>query len=325
MPSEKLKLLVIVGPTASGKSELAVAIAKTVARKNLGGFRGAEIISADSRQIYRGLDIGTAKVPGRWTKPRFGGSASKKAVFMHKGIPHHCIDFVSPKKFFSVAEFRRCAEAAIQDISGRGKLPIVAGGTGFWIDALVSGTTIPAVPPNPASRKKLEKKSARELLALLTNIDPRRSRSIEKKNPRRLIRAIEVARALGRVPPMRKRSPYEALWIGIRPDEKVLAQRIKTRSGAMARRGLGREVKILREKKTPKKRLREFGFEYRLALEAEEGTISKKELAEQLTRETLRYALRQTAWWKKNRAVRWIKKPSSAAPLLKNFLKSRIP
>lgn len=310
MPSEKPKLLVIVGPTASGKSELAVRLAKKL---------NGEIISADSRQIYRGLNIGTAKVAGQWRKPHFGGSTSK--TFIYKTIPHHCIDFVSPKKTFSAAEYKQCAKEAIRDIRAAGKLPILVGGAGFWIDAVVHDFALPDAPPNQKLRNQLGRKSPAELLALLTRLDPKRGQTIEQKNPRRLIRAIELARALGEVPPLKKRSPYQTLWIGIQPDAEVLARRIRTRSRAMARRGLAREVKNLLEKKISKKRIREFGFEYRLGLEAREGRISKREFAERLTRETLRYARRQMRWWKKNRAIRWVKHAPEALILIPYVLR----
>ncbi|MBI2639927.1 MAG: tRNA (adenosine(37)-N6)-dimethylallyltransferase MiaA [Candidatus Sungbacteria bacterium] len=187
MEKEAQKLIVIIGPTASGKSELAVRLAKK--------FSG-EIISADSRQVYRELDIGTGKVPGKWRQ--------KPKVFVYKAIPHYCIDFVSPKRVFTAADFKKCAEGAIQDINRRGKIPVMAGGTGFYIDAVLYENLLPNVPPNKTLRNTLSQKSARKLFMLLKRLDPERAKNIDRKNPRRLIRAIEIAKALGRVPKFKK-------------------------------------------------------------------------------------------------------------------------
>lgn len=301
MKIKKPKLIVIVGPTASGKSELAVKIAKKI---------GGEIISADSRQIYRGLDIGTGKIHGSWhisstiISLRSYKNGSK---FIYKGIPHYCIDFVSPKKIFSAAEYKKCADTAIQDINSRGKIPILAGGTAFWIDALVYDLNFPAVPPNLKLRKKLAKKTPQELLFILKKLNPERALTIEQKNPRRLIRAIEIAKKLGKVPKIQKRFPYNALWIGLIPNRETLSRSIKKRANKMIKEGLLRETKKLLSKGVSKKRIKELGFEYRAALDALEKKIGKVELLNRLTQETLDYARRQMTWWKRNPDINWIK------------------
>src|SRR3989344_6085432 len=216
MKSKLQKNIAIVGPTASGKSELAVKIAKR--------FNG-EIISADSRQVYRGLDIGTGKVPNDFSNyPRISSNASRITTsrirgkfdiirgkfekYVYKGVPHYCIDFVSPKKVFTVADFKKCAEAAIKDITNRGKIPILCGGTGFYIDSVLYNLPIPNVPPNQKLRKQLSKKSAEELFKILKKMDPKRAKTIDPHNPRRLIRAIEIVKTTGKpvqphdMPPM---------------------------------------------------------------------------------------------------------------------------
>lgn len=299
----KKKLIVIVGLTASGKSELAVRLAKKI---------NGEIISADSRQIYRELDIGTGKITGKWEILRgskfIGSSTSDKFIYKYKGIPHHCIDFVSPKKTFTVAEYKKCAEQALSDITNRGLVPIIVGGTGFWIDTFVYNRNLPAVPPNPNLRKKLEKKGTEELIKMLRRLDPERARTIEQKNPRRLIRAIEIAKSLGKIPKLaKKNSPYDVLWIGLNPPLKILTGRIKKRTAQMLRRGLITETKKLLKKGISKKRLHEFGFEYRAALDFIEKKITQKELYEKLVRDTLAYARRQMTWWKKNTHIQWFK------------------
>ncbi len=314
MDSKTLFLIVIVGPTAAGKSELAVRLAKK--------FNG-EIISADSRQIYRGLDIGTGKVAGKWVKKNVPSSKRSRItwnIFIHQRIPHYCIDFVSPKKTFTVAEYKKCAETAIRDIAGRGKLPILAGGTGFWIDSVVYDLNLPAVPPNPPLRKRLEKKSARELLKILQKLDPERAETVEEKNPRRLIRAIEIAKAIGRVPKLRKRPPYRTLWIGLNPPGGVLEKRIKARIKKMIAAGLIAEVKNLLRKGLHQKRIREFGFEYRAGLAYLEGQLALAALRTKLISGSLRYARRQMRWFMHNTEIYWIKRPAEAENLLQKFL-----
>ena len=173
----KTKLLIILGPTASGKSDLAVQLAKK--------YNG-EIISADSRQVYKGLNIGTGKI-------------TKKEM---SGIKHHLLDVTDPKKVFTVSQFKTLVEIAIADISSRGKLPIICGGTGFYIQAVVDNIILPEVPPNKKLREKLNKKTTTELFEILKKLDNERAKNIDAKNPRRLIRAIEIAEKLGKVPPL---------------------------------------------------------------------------------------------------------------------------
>jgi tRNA dimethylallyltransferase len=199
------KIIVVIGPTASGKSDYAVTLAKK--------YHG-EIISADSRQVYRDLDIGTGKVPGYWLLRKNRGkkrSGAQKEVFIYKGIPHHCIDYISPKKQYTVADFKRDAEIAIQDILKRGKTPIMCGGTGLYVDAILYDQQIPEVKPDPAYRKILEAKTTAQLFALLQKKDPARAHSIDRHNPRRLIRALEIIHATGKpVPTVQKGNPFAA-------------------------------------------------------------------------------------------------------------------
>lgn len=304
MSVDKPKLIVIIGPTASGKSELAVWLAKK--------FPG-EIISADSRQVYHGLDIGTGKINGRWQR------REDQRIYVYKNIPHHCIDFVSPKKTYTVAEFKERAKNAIKNITSRGKIPIIAGGTGFWIDTLVYDIHLPAVPPNWKLRRRLEKKSAKELLKILKNLDPRRAQTVEPKNPRRLIRAIEIARTIGKVPKIEKRTPYTTLWIGLKPPQAPLKQKVASRAKNMIKRGLVKETKKLLQGGISRKRVQELGFEYLNTLDYLENKISREEFAERLIRGTLSYAKRQMTWFGKNRNIRWINTPDSAFLLAENF------
>lgn len=312
---KKQKLIIVVGPTASGKSALAVLLAKR--------FNG-EIISTDSRQVYRRLDIGSGKVPGRWLtwKPRFQvGNGVSKLVFTYKGIPHHCIDFVSPRRVFTAAQFKSRAERTIRDIARRGKTPVVAGGTAFWIDALVHDLSLPEVKPDARLRRALEKKSVMELFRILKKLDPQRAAEIEEKNPRRLIRAIEIARALGSVPALKRKHPYETLWIGIRAPDRILASKIKTRLAARVRAGLIGEAKRLHSAGLSWKRFYELGLEYRALGLFLQGKISRKEMLRGLERDIARYAKRQMRWWKRNQEINWINDPRKAGRLVQAFLK----
>lgn len=311
----KPKIIVIVGPTASGKSVLAVKLAKKF---------GGEIISADSRQVYRELNIGTGKVAGRWRPPATTisiRSYENESKFIYKGIPHHCIDFVPPKRVFTAAEYKKCAQAAIKEITGRGKISIMAGGTAFWIDTPVYNFMLPAVPPDRPLRRRLSKKDPAALLAMLRKLDPRRAASIEPENPRRLIRAIEIAAALGRVPRIRRRKLYNALWLGLNPSYEVQPRKITERAERILRRGLVAETRRLLGQGISKKRINEFGFEYQAALDYIEGKISRAALKSRLVKETLAYAKRQMRWWKRNPDIRWIKTVKDAEGLIKKFLR----
>ncbi len=299
------KLIVIVGPTASGKSELAVRLAKK--------FKG-EIISADSRQIYRHLTIGTGKIPGRWRKTK------DKELFVYKKIPHHCIDFVPPHKHYSVAEYQTCAREALKDIVSRGKIPILAGGTGFWIDAVAYNFKLPSVPPNKKLRQRLAKKGVNELFSILLKLNQQRAATIEQKNPRRLIRAIEIARALGRVPEVTKKSPYNALWLGLNPPHEIRSLRIGERLKAHLHAGLIKEVRRLHKNGIPWKRFYEWGLQYRFLADYLRGKLTKKEMLSALERAINDYARRQMVWWKKNSSIRWIGGYRDAEFLIKKFL-----
>lgn len=297
----KPKIIVIVGPTASGKSELAVALAKK--------FNG-EIISADSRQVYKGLNLGTGKVPGKW----------KNGVFLYKKVPHYCIDFVSPQKSFSASEFKARAARAIQDMGNRGKLPIIVGGTGFWIDVLIHDFELPKVSPNLKLRKQLAKKSATELFRILQKMDPQRAQTIDRKNPRRLLRAIEIVKVLGTVPKLNQRAPYTPLWIGTWVSKEALRKKIHKRLLARIREGMIAEGRQLRKQELSWKRFYELGLEYKFLANLLQKKISPPQMKIELERAILQYARRQVVWFQRNKKIRWISGSRAAHRLVKKFV-----
>ena len=276
----KTKIVAIVGPTAVGKSDFAV----DYALKNNG-----EIISADSRQVYKGLDIGTGKI----TKEEM------------KGVPHHLLDVADPNDNFNVGKFKELAEKAIADISSRGKLPIICGGTGFYIDAVVNNITYPDVVHNERLREELENKTGSELFNKLKKLDTDYALSLnnsEQNNPQRLIRSIEIATALGKVPKIvENESHYEIKWIKLELPPEELKQRIHIRLAKRLENGMIEEVKNLHKNGLSWERMEELGLEYRYVSRFLRRHITKEEMIEQLQNEIWHYAKRQILWFKKIR------------------------
>ncbi|MCE9541510.1 tRNA (adenosine(37)-N6)-dimethylallyltransferase MiaA [Candidatus Kaiserbacteria bacterium] len=282
----KQKVLVIVGPTASGKSALAVVLAKV--------FNG-EVISADSRQVYTGLDIGTGKI----TKREMGG------------LTHHLLDVASPKKDFSAGDFLRLGSKAIADINRRRKLPVIVGGTGYYIDALVGRIMLPDVVPDEKFRASLSKKNPAQLFALLKKADPRRASSMstpsERNNRVRLIRALEIAQAIGKSPSPKVSPSYDVLWVGIRPPLEELGRKISARLHSRIRRGMIAEARRLHAAGLSYKRMEALGLEYRSLARFLQKKISKNEMESELQRDIRRYAKKQLAYWKRNPDITWYK------------------
>jgi len=329
---KKPKLIVILGPTASGKTDLAIKLAKKLApyRTCSGtGFNGVEIVSADSRQIYKGMDIGTAKpTPDTKNSSNFStGQGKKKYIFTHKGIPHYCIDIASPKRKFTITQYRKLALKAIEKIQKKNKIPFLVGGTGFYIQAVVDGIIIPEVPPDWKLRKKLEKKSVGELFKILKKLDPRRAKIIERKNPRRLIRAIEIVMKTKRPVPLLKFQPlpYPVLMIGIKRNKKELQNLIKKRFFDWLKRGLILEVINLKKSGLSWNRIEDFGIHYRVIARYLQNKIGDKEMIENSIREIQNYARRQLTWWKSDKRIHWINPPKFCGPKLrrvKNYKKA---
>ncbi len=268
------KIIVVCGPTATGKSDYAVELSKKV---------GGEIISADSRQVYKGLDIGSGKI-------------TKKEM---KGVPHHLLDVASPKRVFTVTQYKKLADKAIKNILKRGKTPIICGGTGFYIDAVIYNQNFPEVKPNKTLRKQLSSLSPSELFEKLQILDPDRALDIDSKNSVRLIRAIEIAIALGSVPKTQRKQKYDVEWIYLDFPDEVLKKRIHDRLLKRVKTGMLKEVKGLHDQGISWKRLEALGLEYRYLALYLQDKISKDEMLTQLEFAIWHYAKRQRTWFKK--------------------------
>jgi len=291
------KLIVILGPTSSGKSDLAVKIAKKIK---------AEIISADSRQVYKGMDIGSGKI-------------TKKEM---QNIPHYLLDIACPKRRFTASQYQALAKKAISKIIKNGKIPIICGGSGFYIQAAVDGIIIPKVKPDFLLRKKLEKLTTQELFSRIKKLDKKRAKNIDKNNRRRLIRALEILIKTKKPIPSFKKNPlpYPILIIGIKKEKEELKKLIRKRLLKRLKQGMIQEIKNLRKSGISWKRLEEFGLEYRFISLYLQKKISKKEMQENLQKEIEQFAKRQMTWFKKDKRVNWIKNYAEAEKLVKGFL-----
>jgi len=294
-------LIAIVGPTASGKSSLSIFLARK--------FNG-EIVSADSRQVYKHLDIGTGKV-------------SKKE---QRQVVHHLLNIASPKKTYTVSDFKQAASRAINQIHKKNKIPFLVGGTPFYIYTLLDDLQIPVVKPDKKLRARLAKKSAAELYSMLKKLDPVRARTIDRQNPARLIRAIEIVKLTGKPVPanpfLHKNQPYETLLIGINKSPTELKKLIHSRLVLRLRQGLIAEVKKLLKSGVTHRRLFELGLEYRFVSEHLKHKLTKKQLLDQLSQAIYRFSKRQITWFGQDSRIHWVKSPAAAAKLVQKFLKS---
>ncbi len=313
------KIVVILGPTSSGKSEVAIRLAKK--------FNG-EIISADSRQVYRGMNMGTGKI----LHDKFKVQSSKfKVNFYSDGIRHYMIDIVSPKTEYNAAKFKKAVDKIIPDILKRGKLPIICGGTGFWIKAIVDNVEFPKVKPNKELRNKLRNYSTKRLHKMLQKLDPKRAETIDKNNKVRLIRAIEICEEFGRVPNLSPASsPYqgegwgkvEFLQIGIKMTKEKLYENIKKRLEARFRQGMIKEVKNLHYKeKLSWKKIQSFGLGYYWIPLYLQEKLLKDKLFEKIYQAEKDYAKRQMTWFKKDKRIKWLKSYKEIEKGINSFLR----
>lgn len=287
------KILVIVGPTASGKTRMAVELAQ---RHN------GEVISADSMQIYRTMDIGTAKP----TQEEMGG------------IPHHMIDVADPEEDFSVARYVEMAARCVDDVLARGKLPIVAGGTGLYIDSLLSGRTFAPFSPDSALRGELEQEMAEQggqaMLEELAKVDPEAAQRLHPNDHKRIIRALEVYRSTGKTITQHNRETqaipprYDALTIGLAfQDRQAMWRRIDQRVNEMVAAGLEDEVRRLLTSGISPKCTAMQAIGYKEFTQALSGEMTWKEAAEVVKLRSRQYAKRQLTWFGRNPNTRWVR------------------
>ena len=295
------KLIVILGPTASGKTLLSIKLAKK--------FNG-EIISADSRQVYKGMNIGSGKV-------------TKKEA---QGIPHYLLDIANPKRKFTVSQYQKLAQAAIKKIHYKGKIPFLVGGSGFYIQSVVDMIAIPEIKPDWKLRKKLEKKSNKYLHEMLFRIDPKRAQNIDKNNSRRLIRALEIVLKTGKPVPLSNHSEslhkrWDVLQIGIKKSPEEIKKLIEKRLLKRLKIGMIAEVEKLRASGLSFKRLEELGLEYRFVAQYLQNKITYQEMVDKLQKESEYFAKRQMTWFKRDKRINWIKNYNEAEKLTKSFVK----
>lgn len=277
------KIVTVVGTNASGKSDLSVYLAKK--------YNG-EIISADSRQIYKGYDLGTGKL----TKEEM------------QGVPHHMIDILDSNEMFSVVDFQKRAYACIEDILSRGKLPIIAGGTGLYTRSVVKGYTFVEVEPDEALRAKLEAKSTEELYQELLSIDEEVAARNTKENRRRIIRALEKYYLLGKDALKDEYEPrYEVLQLGVTWPNPILHERIDDRMVRRFNEGMIEEVQKLMDEGATPEFMEALGLEYRHIYYYLSGKYKNKaELYDELGRAIKRFAKQQKTWFRKDKDIVWL-------------------
>jgi tRNA dimethylallyltransferase len=278
-------LITVLGPTASGKSALGIALAQR--------FHG-EIVSADSRQVYRGLDIGTAKV-----------TPEEQAL-----VPHHLLDVADVREIFTVSQFQQQAIVAINHILARGHQPLLVGGSPHYIQAVVDNLDIPSIPPQPALRAELEARPLSELLAQLEELDPRSAAMIDRNNPRRVIRALEVCLVSGKPFSEQRRvaTPlYTSLLLGVQWPREVLYKRIDRRVDERMQQGMVQEVRDLLEQGVSHERLEALGLEYRFISRWLRGEFaSEGEMVERLKYAIHDFTRRQLTWFRKDTRIVWL-------------------
>ncbi len=273
--TKKKKALVIVGPTASGKSSLAIEVAKK--------YNG-EIISCDSRQIYKGLEI-------------FSGAVTDETS---DGVKHHIVSLVEPGETFSADCFTKEALRYIDQITEKEKLPIVAGGTGFWAQSLLYESVFPQVEPDYAFRETLESYTIKDLLEMLKQQDPERAKTVDPQNKKRIIRSLEIVRAVGKVPRAKhvSRKGYTFVLVYLSPEKEILDKRIRNNVSARMDQGLIKESEQALANLN-EQQIIELGLGFKHVLDLQSGKISRADFAALMVQQEIGYAKRQKTFFKK--------------------------
>jgi tRNA dimethylallyltransferase len=293
-----LRVPVVVGPTGIGKSQLAFELALEL---------GGEIVVADSKQVYRRLDIAT----------------NKPSPVHRRRVPYHMIDFVDPAANFNAAQYVHGASEAIADIAGRGRVPVVEGGTMLYVDALCDGFSLTGVPPNAELRAELETLDAADLRERLLSLDA--DPGVDLQNPVRMIRAIEVLQAAGaplrrlrtRTPP-----PWDAVRIGLTASLDVIDRRLEERSRLQVERGLVAETQSALDAGVPESAAVLTGIGYAEALAHIRGDLTLQNLPQAMARSNRRYARRQLRWWRRDPRVRWFEIEPDPLPAILNYVRA---
>lgn len=277
---KKSKIIAVVGPTASGKTAFAVNLAHQI---------NGEIVSADSRLVYKGFDIGTAK----------------PTLKEREGIPHYMIDIAEPETDYSAGLYLKDAQKIIKDILSRGKVPIVAGGTGLYLNILLMNYDLPKVEPDYDLREKLKKTD--NLYEILSSLDPQTALEIDPNDRKKLIRAIEIVKLTGK--PLsksrgRKEPEYDVEWLGLNYPREELYDRINRRVDLMIENGLVEETeKLLEEHGRINNILYTIGYQEMVSYL--DGILTLDEAVDKLKQNTRRYAKRQLTWFRKNPDIKW--------------------
>lgn len=276
-----MQVLAIVGPTASGKTALGVELALA---------QSGEVVSADSRQVYRGLNLGTGKV----------------TPVERRAVPHHLLDVADPRERFTVHDFVRLGRAAMSGIAARGKLPIVVGGTGLYVDALLGSVPLNAPPPDPVLRARIATSDVTMLRDELKQVDPERYARTDLKNRRRVERALEISLSPPSINYELPAISFSTTWIGLTLPRDVLKERIHTRLVGRLEAGMLDEAQKLHTSGLTYKRMDELGLEYRYMSKHLKGLLSYDEMVATLESEIYKYAKRQMTWFKRNKEIHWL-------------------
>lgn len=282
----KKKVIVIVGPTASGKTALSIELAKKI---------NGEIVSCDSMQIYKHMDIGSAK----------------PTIEEMQGIKHYMIDIVEPNERFSVAEYKKQAEKSIEEILSKGKVPIVVGGTGLYADSLVYGIEYPEIEFDEEYRKKLEKMDIQTLYEMAKKIDQQAIEKISQNDKKRIIRILEIYHSTGKtkteieIESRKKGAKYDYIVFAINMNREILYERINKRVDIMIQNGLIEEVKNLL-KQYDKFPTAMQGLGYKEVVDYLNGILTKEQMIDKVKQESRRYAKRQLTWFRKNKQIIWL-------------------
>lgn len=304
------RIVCVIGPTASGKTALGIRIAKR--------FKG-EIVNADSRQVYKEIRIGTGTPPGK------RGTYQGRRAYLVEGVPHYLMYFLDPRETFTVVEWREKALKAIRGIAERGHLPIIVGGNGLYISSLVDNYLFPRIEPNPTFRTEMAKKPLSELATLLTRLDPTAIQAVDLKNPRRVIRALEVVTFTGRPfseQKVRGQAVVDAFQVGMWWNRETLYARNDATVEQMIKDGWVEEIRGALQKGIPEDAPAMISIGYRELLKYVEGKTTLLEAIRRTQQAVHRYAKRQLTWFKRDPRIHWARTQDEAVRMVGEWMKA---